>query len=105
MTHLAESAAHNFLWEYDEDIANKCKILSGLVKAAVMAAFTLLGALVPALPAVAGALPIAVGSAVTSSAFLAAKGPTLVTFGLNFASSFPTNVSPQKKYPDERQVN
>ena len=70
-----------------------------------MAAFSLLGALVPALPAVAGALPIAVGSAVSSSAFLAAKGPTLVTFGLNFASSFPTNVSPQKKYPDERQVN
>ncbi|KAL9036501.1 MAG: hypothetical protein Q9180_004264 [Flavoplaca navasiana] len=90
---LAESAAHNFLWKYDESVENKCKLLSGLVKAGIMAAFALLGAVLPAAaPAVAGALPAALGVSASSSAFLAANGGKFIQFGLAFGSAFPTNV-------------
>ena len=59
-----------------------------------MAAFALLGAVLPAAaPAVAGALPAALGISASSSAFLAANGGKFAQFGLAFGSAFPTNVS------------
>lgn len=91
---LAESAAHNFYWKYDESVANKCKILAGLKKAAIQAAFVFLAILVPATAPAAGVIPaIEAGS----SSFLAMNGPKLTQFALNFASAFPTNVSPPSK--------
>ncbi|KAL8929146.1 MAG: hypothetical protein Q9172_000581 [Xanthocarpia lactea] len=90
---LAESAAHTFYWKYDEAVVHKCKILAGLIKAAIMSAFVFLALLVPeSAPAIAGGVGAVEATAVASSSFLATKGSTLATFGLNFGSNFPTNV-------------
>ncbi|KAL8912604.1 MAG: hypothetical protein Q9171_002406 [Xanthocarpia ochracea] len=90
---LAESAAHTFYWKYDEAVVHKCKILAGLIKAAIMSAFVFLALLVPeSAPAIAGGVGAVEATAVASSSFLATKGSTLATFALNFGSNFPTNV-------------
>ncbi|KAL9580545.1 MAG: hypothetical protein Q9203_006258, partial [Teloschistes exilis] len=89
---LAESAAHTFYWKYDESVANKCKILAGLKKAAIQASFLFLGLLVPATaPAAAGIIPEVEAAVANSSSFLAMKGTRLAQFALSFTSAFPTN--------------
>ncbi|KAL8715204.1 MAG: hypothetical protein Q9220_001162 [cf. Caloplaca sp. 1 TL-2023] len=80
----AESAAHTFLWKFDESVENKCKIYTDIAKAAILGAFVLLAAAVPyAAPAVAG-----VFTAAAVSPYTVVAGETAV----RFASSFPTEV-------------
>ncbi|KAL8767369.1 MAG: hypothetical protein Q9194_006007, partial [Teloschistes cf. exilis] len=96
---LAESAAHTFYWKYDESVANKCKILAGLKKAAIQASFLFLGLLVPATaPAAAGIIPEVEAAVANSSSFLAMKGTRLAQFALSFTSAFPTNGSSSENF-------
>ncbi|KAL8636830.1 MAG: hypothetical protein Q9228_005821, partial [Teloschistes exilis] len=102
---LAESAAHTFYWKYDESVANKCKILAGLKKAAIQASFLFLGLLVPATaPAAAGIIPEVEAAVANSSSFLAMKGTRLAQFALSFTSAFPTNKDIGHFYDIYREV-
>lgn len=44
MLAMSDSMAHTFVWKHDDSIDRKCEMLGGLVKAFIMAAFVVLGA-------------------------------------------------------------
>lgn len=114
---MSGSIAHTFLWKHDEKIQQKCELMAGLAKAAIITAFVILGAVAAPEAAAAtaglGTAAVQETAAITTSiarsspwtyvqlingvrSYYQSAGANQLVLASNFASNFPTNV---KKIP------